>query len=447
MGVFFSVLGAALVIAFLCYVALILLPFLGRRADALGDPGVFGWHFFVPCRDESAVIEQTITRLRATFLDAHVWVVDDDSEDDTASRVATLAKDDPFVHLIRRTGPQARTGKGAALNDAYRAFRVWGSALDLSRTIVCVVDADGELSANALAVAAGPKVFGDDRVGAAQLAVWMKNRDARTSPHGQPLTGFARYLVRMQDIEFRGVIAAMQTLRGRTGTVGLGGNGQFTRAAALEAVASATGQPWHGSLLEDYELGVHVLLAGYEVRQIHDAHVEQEGLTNARRFWAQRTRWAQGNIQCLRYLPRLLRSRYVSATGAVESAYYLLLPFLQLLGLLTWTLAGVVMIGNLAADPALAAERMLGSWPLLIVYVLIGIGPFAIWGPIYRAACEPTATRRRALLWGLGMWVYSFYCWPTTIRAFLRVLTGRSGWAKTRRNSEVHSPELVAREH
>jgi hypothetical protein len=69
----------------------------------------------------------------------------------------------------------------------------------------------------------------------------------------------------MQDLEFRTAIAAIQMSRGATGTISMGGNGQFTRLSALDSIAGPTGSPWRGSLLEDFELGVHLLTAGYPV--------------------------------------------------------------------------------------------------------------------------------------------------------------------------------------
>ena len=72
-------------------------------------------------------------------------------------------------------------------------------------------------------------------------------------------------------------------------------------------------------LLEDYELGLHVLLAGYRNRYLHDAHVAQEALPGARRLLTQRTRWVQGNLQCLRYLPAILRRRYGSGKARAST--------------------------------------------------------------------------------------------------------------------------------
>ena len=172
-----------------------------------------------------------------------------------------------------------------------------------------MVDADGHMAANALEQVSGPAAFSVPQVGAAQISVRMRNRDewAPKRGRGRATNAFSRYLVRMQDIEFRTAISAMQALRVRTGSVGLGGNGQFTRLSVLDEIASNAGQPWHGALLEDYELGVHVLLAGYENRYVDDTYVSQEGVTDFRRLMTQRTRWSQGNIQCVKYLPEIVQ--------------------------------------------------------------------------------------------------------------------------------------------
>ncbi len=175
------------------------------------------------------------------------------------------------------------------------------------------------MARNAFAAVSGDNAFGDDCVGAVQISVWMKNRtDTRPLPQaGRVRNAFARYLIRMQDLEFRSVIVGMQAFRGRTGTVSLGGNGQFTRLSALDVIDQRYGEPWHGSLLEDYELGVHVILAGYKIRHIDETHVSQEALPSLRRLLTQRTRWTQGNIQCLKYIHQIIRSPRFQSAGVL----------------------------------------------------------------------------------------------------------------------------------
>jgi 1,2-diacylglycerol 3-beta-glucosyltransferase len=149
--------------------------------------------------------------------------------------VASRAEADPLVHLVSRREPEARTGKGDALNAAYWALNEWlPMSADRTGIIVGVVDADGRPAANCLAVCAGGTLFGDPGVGSVQILARMLNRDdPRPFPRrGRFVNFLGQTLVRLQDVEFRVPIAAIQVARRRTGTVGLGGNGQFSRLSA-----------------------------------------------------------------------------------------------------------------------------------------------------------------------------------------------------------------------
>lgn len=429
-------------VMFIAYVTSIIVPYLRHRPLPPGSPADFHWHLFIPCRDEAAVIDETISRARADFPDAHVWVIDDDSEDDTAALTIAQAGRDPKVHLVQRRRPDARVGKGAALNAAYRELNAWLPAdADRSTVIVGVVDADGELAPNALEIVASAKVFGDPLTGAAQIAVWMKNRADRTPfpGAGRFRNAFASVLVRLQDIEFRTVIAAMQSLRSRTGTVGLGGNGQFTRLNVLDAIALNAGEPWHGALLEDYELGVHVLLAGYQVQHVYDTHVSQEALPSLRRLLTQRTRWAQGNIQCVKYLVPVFQSKHFSGVGVIETSYYLVLPFLQMLGAAAFLTLSTVGIIRASTEPTALALQVDALWAIGVLILVFSVAPFAIWGFVYKVRCEPQATWLQAAGWGAAMWLYVYYMYVCIARAFYRIARGKSGWSKTRRNAEAHT--------
>jgi cellulose synthase/poly-beta-1,6-N-acetylglucosamine synthase-like glycosyltransferase len=457
-------LALVLVVLFLCYLSAIVRSYFRGKPAASADVDAFGWHMFVPCRDEEAVIDQTIERLRTAFPVAHVWVIDDDSDDATADIVTGWADRDSFVHLVQRRRPFARTGKGDALNSAYYALNAYLAEqrprprprrpaprprfVDRAATIVCVVDADGHMAANALQQVSGPAGFGSPRCGAAQITVRMRNRDERTPRpgRGRLANAFSRYLVRMQDIEFRTAIAAMQALRVRTRSVGLGGNGQFTRLSVLDEIARQAGQPWHGALLEDYELGVHVLLAGYENRYVDTTYVSQEGVTDLRRLLTQRTRWSQGNIQCVKYLPEIIRSRHFGSAAVVEAAYYLLLPFIQLIGMLIWPVVFVYAIHSTTVGADGFVGWLGNAWWFLSLMVLLGLVPFAMWGPIYRRKCEPQVSWWRSVMWGLGMCLYVYYLYVSVTRAFVRLALRRSGWAKTRRNSENLAIGVIAKE-
>lgn len=442
-------------IGFLTYVGFIVVPFIRHEPAAPGDPRGFGWHVLIPCRDEEAVIGDTMAYVRRTFPLAHVWVIDDASADDTAAVVADRAARDGGVHLVRRCLPEARTGKADALNAGYREVVAWLASYDAldeaDRTIVCVVDADGKLTPEALEVCAGPTLFGDPAVGAVQVDVRMSNRDDRiVDPRRGRVANFVgRTLVRMQDLEFRTAIAAIQLSRRATGTVSMGGNGQFTRLSALAGIDDdASGRPWRGSLLEDFELGVHLLTAGYRTAFTMDTHVDQEGLPSLRRLLTQRTRWSQGTMQCLRYLRRVWSSEHVSTIGAAEILYYLFQPWLQLVGTLVYPVPWILLGHRMLTEPDLVRAYFTDGpgWVLFGIYGTMGLLPFLIWGPVYWRRCEPTAGPLRAIGWGFAYaaYIYTFYvtCW----RAALRMVRRRNGWAKTRRNAEALRGRVLATE-
>lgn len=442
-----NALSTVLAVMFIAYVLFILIPFLRHKPTAPGNVDDFEWHYFIPCRDEAVVIDQTITRARGDFPHAHVWVIDDDSDDETAAIANRYAEHDDHVHVVQRRRPDARTGKGDALNAAYAQLTAWlPGSTDHSRVIVGVVDADGEMAPNALDVVSSTTVFGDPKVGAAQTAVWMKNRGDR-APYpgrGRLVNWFASYLLRMQDLEFRTVIAAMQSLRTKTGTVGLGGNGQFTRLSVLDAIGEQYGEPWHGALLEDYELGLHVLLAGYENRHVYETHVSQEALPDIRRLITQRTRWAQGNIQCVKYIKEIVRSPNFDAAGVIEICYYLVLPFLQVIGATSVVALLAIRAASGVSNPATLIGDPLVVAGLAALVFTFSVLPFAMWGPIYRRQCEPSVSFLTGVAWGFGSWIYVYYMYICIFRAFWRVATGRSGWAKTRRNAEAHVAGAIA---
>ena len=427
-------------VMFLSYVALILVPFLRRPRTVPGRASEFQWHLFIPARDEAAVIGHTLTRCAADFPTAHIWVIDDASEDDTAQIVSAAAARDPHVHLVSRRLPDARSGKGDALNSAYRALTQWLPVhVDATRVIVGVIDADGRLAADALDYVSSNSVFGDPRVGAAQIAVRMENRGdlgAYATPSRLGVR-FSRFLVRMQDMEFMTSMSAMQLLRERTGSVGMGGNGQFTRLTALQEIERRYERPWHGALLEDYELGLHILLVGYTNRFVYDTCVEQEGLLSMRRFVAQRARWTQGTMQCSSYLGDIVRCPNLSNAGVVESCYFLITPWLQVIGVVLWPLLLLLTCVHALTYGAGTGAFIAQFWPVAGLALLFGALPFAMWGPVYRRMAEPGITRRRAWLLGVGNALYLTYTYVSTVRAITRFATGRTNWVKTRRNAEA----------
>ncbi len=428
-----------LCVLFLAYVIVIIVPFVRRKPAQTGDGDDFRWHFIIPCLNEEAVIDRTVRRLVADFPEAYVWCVDDGSTDATPALLAALAARYKRVQVVTRRLPDARKGKGAALNAAWRALDgCRPSYIDPAEVIVGVVDADGQLDTRCLETIAGPAFFGDPEVGAVQIQVRVLDLPARARRR------FARLLVRLQDVEFTVVIAAMQTLRRHVGSVGLGGNGQFTRLSALNTIANRHGTPWHGALLEDFELGLHVLLVGNRTEYCHDTWVSQEGLPTLRTLIRQRSRWAQGAMQCTRYLRPVLRSPGITNFGAAEISYFLLLPWMQLIGGVIYVFATVVVLFyafTAVGGPSQWFQS--DGWGLLPLFVLFGLGPLVVWGPVYRTTRARGLSRTRAMALGVANWPYSYVHHVATWWAFIRILRSRHDWKKTERVADERPAPAV----
>jgi len=101
--------------------------------------------------------------------------------------------------------------------------------------------------------------------------------------------------------EFIGFSFLVQAARDRIGSVGLGGNGQFNRLSALRSLGRP---PWTDCLTEDLDIGLALVGQGWRIRFWRGAFVAQQGLRSPRLLLRQRTRWVQGNYQCMTHTSR-----------------------------------------------------------------------------------------------------------------------------------------------
>lgn len=420
----------------LSYITMLYYSYLRRRPNTIGDAEELEWHFLIPCLDEENVVAATISAARTSFPFAHVWVIDDASEDGTAAVVTRATDFDPHVHLISRIRPEARIGKGEALNYAFGIVSDYiGEDADRrSRTVIGILDADGYLSEEALGYLAGPESFGDGTVGAAQLEVWMKNRaDKRPLPErGRAANAVAKYLIRMQDLEFRATNSSMQVLRVRTGTVGMGGNGQFTRVSVLDEVAQRYGKPWGNKLAEDYELGLRILGLGWRNHYVPEGHVSQEALPYAKRLLTQRTRWAQGNMECAALLPELRKAKALKTSGALEINFFMAQPLILMVNLLLIPLLTTLAVIEGSFGFA-GGMGLLIQISMALVFLFI---PYASWGILYRNKTRHESRGFGGILLGVGALLYLYATYLYYPRAIGRMLTGRNSWAKTARNMD-----------
>ena len=382
----------------------------------------------VPAHDEELVIAETLEALVAVDYDHMlVLVMNDGSRDGTSERARRFESTGRVLVVDR--GPEiAGQGKGAVLNHAFAVLnelvdsddpRLGGRTAE--EIVVGVVDADGVLDRHALADVA--PLFADPRVGGAQIGVRIAN-----AGHG--------LLARCQDMEFVGFSHLAQSARDRIGSVGLGGNGQFTRLAALRSLRS---DPWTDCLTEDLDLGLSLTRLGWRIRFCHTAWVAQQGVVTVRAWLRQRARWAQGHYQCWAHFPRLIASRKAPVLTRIDLTVYLL--FVTFVMFVT---ANLVITAAGAAGLVWLSNDFLSFVPLglpkNLATELLGVGPVAIFLVRYQQY-----SRLRLRWWELPAFGALFaayaYLWAlATLLAWGRMLLGRGGWSKTARIGPEATP-------
>src|SRR3954447_19794956 len=306
-----------------------------RRPPAVFDvPDNLLYVVLIPCLNEQLVIGKSLERL-AGIANRNVlaFVIDDGSDDATSDIVRSQAGE--RVRLLRRDPPEARKGKGEALNAAYRHVLA-SDLLDNHRpedVVIVILDADGRIEPNAFVQVA--PYFRDPKVGAVQIGVRMYNAGASL-------------LARMQDLEFVTFTEIFQRGRQRLGSVGLGGNGQFTRLSALATLGPA---PWTACLTEDLDLGLRLWAGGHTNAFCPSTHVNQQAVTKLRRLLRQRSRWFQGHMQCWQRVPMVLRARRPVGVRA-DLVQHMMSPLLLLLMPYPRGEFAVALVAEPASEPA-----------------------------------------------------------------------------------------------
>jgi hypothetical protein len=79
-----------------------------------------------------------------------------------------------------------------------------------------------------------------------------------------------------------------------------------------------------------------------------------------------------------------------------------------------------------------------------IIVVVFGIAPFGIWGIVYKLRCEPGISWPAAFGIGISNWIYQAYVIVSISKALYRLIRGRNGWAKTRRNADRPTAGSIA---
>ncbi len=380
------------------------------------DESDYLWVFMVAALNEEITIADAVNRLQATEATNRViLVVNDGSDDDTGAILAAMS--DPDLHTLTRDLPNARRGKAAALNDAYRyllhdileqpRYSEWSH----ERVIVGVIDADGRLDPHA--PAAVGRHFSSRKIGGVQTLVRIYNRGG--------------YLTWAQDVEFSIFGTLFQQGRTWWGTANMGGNGQFNRLSALADVSDDIG-PWRDRLTEDQDLGVRLIQNGWRCAQENSVTINQQGLHSLRGLYRQRTRWAQGAWQALPLL-RGVRGARVGFFASCDLVYYLLTPLLQLL-------TGIGLVAAIVLNFFRDVPFVPASVPVLLFFLSLGFLPGFI-ALLHRG--RGVGGTVLAIVLSLPYLIYSWILFPVLVRSLWRHLRGSTAWSKTARE-KIPSP-------
>lgn len=301
------------VIFVLLTVYYLVLYILGRRPgmeSADVDVDSFGVVIIVPARDEETVIADTVRGMLEQPGRLHIVVVDDGSEDSTADCIAPMIGD--RVHILQRRRPNARQGKGRALNAGYALVRSsvgkWFPDVPHDRIIVGVTDADCLYKVGTI-----PAV----------LAMLEANPNKAAVQTPVSIRGSASNVwLLLQDMEFMGFYFLTQRARHHLGDVGMGGNGQFIRLSALGLLGN---EPWSDCLTEDIDIAMALIAKGCSLAFQPKGGVVQQGLTDPRALMRQRTRWVHGHYQVWRRMLSVWHAPGISFAAKFDATMYLLL--------------------------------------------------------------------------------------------------------------------------
>lgn len=367
----------------------------------------------IPALNEGQVLRKTVEALLQQPYRGRleVLLIDDASQDGTRTIAYELSQIHKHVHLLARDLPNARQGKAEALNAGVRWLKKRFPKRDPQRGVVGVFDADGRPVEADLIQRVGES-FLDPHVSALQCGVRIANRQ--------------RWLPRMQDLEFAAFCYIAQWVRDRsTGSVALGGNGQFVRTSALIALAREHEQIWAPeSLTEDLELSMRIHERGGVIRFLN-RHVEQEGVESVKALLRQRHRWAWGTLQVfMNYVAsRRLWRAPIPWSRKLDLYYYLsfwIVPLIVLFSLGLFGLAQLRLFGIANHFPVgLMIANSFSFFPVVI------LGLLQIKTPWYRI---PLAV--------LMVTLYTYHWVPLLLVAWIDILRGRKPrWAKTARVS------------
>ena len=382
----------ALILVFTRCVVVLLLFVWGYFApprDKLAKRGAkkVGVSVLIPAYNEQENIRATVESVLASkHPRKEIVVIDDGSTDKTGEVVRGVIADHPHSNVVLIQVPNG--GKASALNHGMRVSKY---------DICAVLDADAVLDENALTAFASH--FTDPKIGAVAGRV-------RTTASIHTLDTFQtlEYAIG-QNIDKRALSAA--------GAIGVvpGPAGAWRRDAIMACGGFST-----ETLVEDQDMTLTLLRAGYAVCYEENAIAYTETPHSVKNFLKQRFRWVYGTIQCAWKHKRVVVERPLSGMTL------LVMPNIVIFNIL-------LPITYPFADAAFLLGLLLDDWQYLLLPFLF----FTLFDLLYASIGVWREENRFKLLSFVPLQriVYRQLLYYTVIRGVVRAIEGTgAGWNK-----------------
>lgn len=176
-----------------------------------------------------------------------------------------------------------------------------------------------------------------------------------------------------------------------------------------------------------------MLLKGLHVDYMTETYVYQEALSSLKKFIRQRSRWVQGDLNCLKYLPLIMRSRRLKLAQKAGIYYFLCQPWINIL-----TDIAIIVLTTFSF---FHLRMLFGNLPGLALVALVGLVAIfsLLWGIVfsffYRHDLhhfdEPTISWCQYLLLPFGVSYFYVILFFSIIMAFWRWIFHENTWIKT----------------
>lgn len=351
----------------------------------------------VPAYNEAANIEATIKSVFAAMREGdELIVIDDGSKDNTADIVRSLMKpENPAIILLQKENGGTKSG---ALT--------YGLKHVTNDIVICI---DGDTVVAPTSFGRLVRHFANERVGAVAGKIFPASTASTLAA--------LQYLeyIQGQNLD-KEVMAAANGVGVVPGAIGA------WRKSAIDAVGGFS----HETVVEDQDLTLALIAAGWVVQYEPRAIAYTETPPSVRAFFRQRSRWIYGTLQCVWKYRMWLFSLKRPSLG------FLILPNVILFNLLLPMMVPVIDAGLIAG--LLGFEEL---WRMLIFFLFFLL--FDLWYSIEAMAFEPNPKYRLIPLILFQRWFYRYVMALAILRSVLTALAGTLvGWGVQQRSGDCH---------